>query len=134
MWTRLGSDKVSVPAKITAMYRGLLYRLHGALNHTFPELRRKMPCCFSCAVLISVLRNLATLRGAEFHVWASLATRLPPGPPLVCFAIVREGTLANSEPRGSGSPWTGFMYRTRAIVRTACNMWKCQVLVVNFHR
>ena len=61
-------------AKITSMYHGLLYRLHGALAHAVPELPRKMPCCFSCAVLISVLRNLATLRGAEFHVWASLAT------------------------------------------------------------
>ena len=56
------------------MYHGLLYRLHGALTHAVPELPRKMPCCFSCAVLISVLRNLATLRGAEFYVWASLDT------------------------------------------------------------
>ena len=56
------------------MYHGLLYRLHGALAHTLPELPQKMLCCFSCAVLISILRNLATLRCAEFHIWASLVT------------------------------------------------------------
>ena len=56
--------------------------------------------------------NLATLRGAEFHIWASLS-RLPrdflPNP-LFALANAREGTLADSEPRGSGTPWTGFMY------------------------
>ena len=34
--------------------------------------------------------------------------------PLFALAIAREGMLADSEPRGSDSPWTGFMYcRTR---------------------
>ena len=49
--------------------------------------------------------------------------------------IAREGTLADSEPRRSGSLWTGFMYCRRAIVviaQTACKTWKCWVLAVNF--
>ena len=64
-----------------------------------------MPCCFSCAVLISVLRNLATLRGAEFHVYVRASLDFLPDPRLFASAIAREGTLANSEPLGSGSPY-----------------------------
>ena len=30
--------------------------------------------------------------------------------PLFASAIAQEGTLADSEPRGSGTPWKGFMY------------------------
>ena len=88
----------------------------------FPSFLKKCLCCFGCAVLISVLRNLAMLRGAEFHVWASLVMCLPPGPLLVCFRdSSREGTLATANP-GDPVARTGFMYRTRAI---ACYTWKC---------
>ena len=50
-----------------------------------------------------------------------------PDPRWFASAIAREGTLTNSEPRGSSSR-VGFMYHTRAIINT----WKCRVLAVNF--
>ena len=57
--------------------------------------------------------------GAKFSV--------TPDPRWFASAIAREGTLTNSEPRGSSSR-VGFMYRMRAIINT----WKCRVLAVNF--
>ena len=80
----------------------VIYRrsgLHGALAHVFPELPRKMPCCFGCAVLISVLRNLATLRGAEFHVRASgLLRDFLPDPRLFASAIGQQRTPGIRKP------------------------------------
>ena len=86
---------------------------HGDLYAFFIDFTVLSLTCFPsfleicCAMLISVLRNLATLKGAEFHVRASLVAFFLPDPRLLASAIAREGTLANSEPRGSGSPYTG---------------------------
>ena len=102
-----GEHEHGVPwSRCVALWRG--EQKHGA-----PRRRELEWCETSHLHYFSAMDN-----NIHAHVHAHTRARTYAHTLLFASAIAREGTLANSEPRGSGSPWTGFMYRMRAIART----------------